>query len=136
MFSNVVVNVTSPPVPMVKPTPKPSPTSTGGTQFNGPPRLAGQTEWQINARNTGVLFDRFVASGCVNLAGDCEKLRQNAAELEAAAVEAQSKADAAKKAADDADAAAKKAEADAAKSCRCRKAGEFRRFDHFGRRDV
>ncbi len=113
---NVVVNVTSPPVPTFKPTPKPSPTGTGGTQFNGPPRLAGQTEWQINARNTGVLFDRFVAGGCVNLAGDCEKLREKAAELEAAAVEAQSKADAAKKAADDADAAAKKAEADAQKA--------------------
>lgn len=112
---NVVVNVTSPPAPTVKPTPKPSPTS-GGTTFNGPPRMTEQPTWQLNARNTGLLFDGFVASGCVNLAGDCEKLRQKAAELEAAAVEAQKKADAAQKAADDAEAAANKAKADAQKA--------------------
>ena len=112
---NVVVNVTSPPVPNVKPTPKPSPTS-GGTTFNGPPRLIEQPDWQSSARKTGLLFDGFVASGCVNLAGDCEKLRQKAAELEAAAAEAKRKADAANKATVDADAAATKAEVDAKKA--------------------
>lgn len=112
---NVVVNVTSPPVPSVKPTPKPSPT-TGGTTFNGPPRMISEQDWQINARQTGVLFDSFVASGCVNLASDCERLRQRAAELEAAAVEAQNRANAAKQAADKADADAKKADADAKKA--------------------
>jgi len=112
---NVIVNVTSPPVPTVKPTPKPSPTS-GGTTFNGPPRMTDQPTWQLNARNTGLLFDSFVAGGCVNLAGDCEKLRQKAADLEAAAAQAQRKADEARKAANEAEAAATKAEADAKKA--------------------